>query len=270
MSKKLKKILFVVLGITAILLLNRVGGSFIKNTFYTITSPTHKFLLNKGDKIGGWFGGVFISGYLKEENQELINQNILLKKELSSFIEYRKEVEILRQALSLKQKAGLELIPTDVVLFQPESDSVLITAGKDSGSREGMPVITTQGALVGIVESVSDNFSSVILISSKKLTFDVQICATSTTDVLAVSRGAGTGKIFFGLVPQKNEINIGAIVKTTSLGGKFPKNILVGEIDSIRKNDAESFQEGTIIPYFTNSSLKDLFLVVNFQKLKNE
>lgn len=270
MNKKTKKILFIILGIIVLLLLNKVGGGFIKNTFYTITAPAHKFLLEKGNGAGNWFGGIFTAGYLKEENKELTKQNILLKKELSNFIQYKKEVGILRQALSLKQETGLEVVPTDVVLFQPENDAILITAGKDFGSREGMPVITTQGALVGIVEKVFNDFSSVFLISSDEITFDVQIYATSGTDVLAVANGGRNGKVFFGLVPQKDEINKGAIVRTTSLGGKFPKNILVGEIDSIRKNDAESFQEGTITPYFTNSLLNNLFLVINFKKLENE
>jgi len=270
MKKKTKKILFIIIGIVAILLLNRVGGSFIKNTFYTITSPGYNFLLNKGDKIGGWLGGVFTAGHLKKENQEFAKQNILLKKELSDFREYKKTAEILRQALSLREETGLEVIPTNVALFQPETESILITTGKDSGIREGMAVITEQGALVGVVKKVSNNFSSVTLISSSELTFDVQIYTTSTKDTLAVARGAGNGKIYFGLVPQKDELNKGDIVRTTSLGGKFPKDILVGEIDIIRKNDAESFQEGTIIPYFILTELRHLFLVTNFKKLENE
>ena len=78
------------------------------------------------------------------------------------------------------------------------------------------------------------------------------------------------GEKSYKAVPQKDEINQGDIARTTSLGGKFPKNILVGEIASIRKNDAESFQEGTIIPYFTPTSLSRLFLVTNFNQLENE
>jgi len=270
MNKKTKKILFVILGILAILLLNRVGGSFVKNTFYKITSPVHNILFSTGDKIGGWLGSVITSGHLKKQNQEFIKQNILLKKELSNFKEIEKEIQILKQALSLKQEAGLEVIPTNVALFQPESDSILITSGKDFDVEEGMAVITEQGTLVGMVEKVSNNFSSVILISSNKLSFDVQIYTSSTIDVLAVVNGLENGKIYFGLVPQKSELNKGDIVRTTSFGGKFPNHILVGEIDNIRKNDAESFQEGSVTPYFIVTELRNLFLVTNFKQLENE
>ncbi|NQU82963.1 MAG: rod shape-determining protein MreC [Parcubacteria group bacterium] len=265
MNKKTKKIVFIVLGIVAVLLLNTVGGGFVKNIFYTITSPMQKVLFRVGDGVGGWFGSVFTAGILKDENHIINKQNILLQKEITQLREYKQEVEVLRKALDIKEQKGFELTMADTILYQPD-DAILISAGRDMGVVSGMPAITEESVLIGKVGEVFEHFSSVILISSKDFNFDVEVYATSGEGILAIAQGVGENKLIFALAPQDKEINQGDVIRTTALGGKFPKGLLIGEVDGVRKNDAESFQEGTVIPYFTKIVLQKIFLITNFNR----
>lgn len=267
MPSKGKKTLFIVLGIAIVLLLNLAGGSFIRNLFYTTFSPAQKVLYRAGESCSNLLDGLFTASSLKKTNQELVKQNILLKQALSKLQSHEKENAILKQALNLAEERDFQFILADVLSIMPEQDTVLISVGSAHGVSQDMPVVTEHGILVGKVTQVFEYFSDVVLISSEKIAFDVEIQASSTESILAAAKGAGTGKMFFGLAPQNAVINKGNIVKTAAIGGKFPEGLLVGEVNSFRKNDAESFQEGAIMPYFTVVSLQKLFLITNFNTL---
>ena len=80
-----------------------------------------------------------------------------------------------------------------------------------------------------------------------------------------MAEGKGSLKLGFKLIPKEDEVKEGDIVLTAALGGSFPKGILVGEIEKVRKSDAEPFQEGEIKPYFTKADLKLVFIITNFK-----
>ena len=267
MLSKNKKILYIVLVVGIVLLLNLAGGSFIKNLFYTCFSPAQKLLYRAGDGCSNIFDGLFTATSLKKTNQELIKQNILLKQTLSQMESYEKENTVLKQALNFNEEQGFQFILADVISIAPEQDTVLISIGSANGACKDMPVVTENGVLVGKVVQVLEHFSNVLLISSEKIVFDIEIQSKVTDSILAAAKGEGQSKMSFILAPQDAVIEQGDIIKTAALGGKFPKGLLVGEVNSFRKNDAESFQEGIITPYFTKISFERLFLITNFNAL---
>lgn len=268
MPSKGKKTLYIIIGIAIVLLLNLAGGSFIRNLFYTTFSPMQKVLYRAGDSCSNLLDGLFTATSLKKANQELIKQNILLKQTLSKLESYEEENAVLKQALNLAEERAFQFILADVLSMSPEQDTVSISTGRAHAAAKDMTVVTEHGILVGKVSQVFEHFSDVVLISSEKAAFDVEIQTTSTESILAAAKGTGTGKMFFGLAPQNAVISKGNIVKTAALGGKFPKGLLIGEVSAFRKNDAESFQEGTITPYFTTVPLQRVFLITNFNILQ--
>jgi len=56
------------------------------------------------------------------------------------------------------------------------------------------------------------------------------------------------------------------LVFTSGLGGKFPGGVLVGYLEETKKNEAEKFQEGTVKPYFLETTLNQVFIITNFAK----
>lgn len=266
LSKK-HKILLIILIISVFLWLNKFGGQQIRNTFCLISSPLNKIFWRAGDSVAEFAGALFKIRTLRKENQELSKENLTLLQKFVSQKALQEENRTLRDALGLAGEKKFELFLTEVIAKNTEQDSLRIRGGTKQGLRVSMPVITKEGVLVGRIKECLADFSTVILITSPKNVFDVEIyppTKQSEENVLGVAKGKGNLKIDLQLVPKESQIEEGALVLTTTLGGNFPKGLLVGKVKEVRKAAAEPFQEGEIEPYFIKLGLGILFVITNY------
>jgi len=67
------------------------------------------------------------------------------------------------------------------------------------------------------------------------------------------------------LVPKEIEMKLGAPVTTSALGGIFPDGFLVGTIESVDKNDVETFQVAKIKPAFEIEKIKEVFIIIGYK-----
>jgi len=86
----------------------------------------------------------------------------------------------------------------------------------------------------------------------------------SDIDIYGIVKGKGGLNLDLTLVPKEKEIKEGNLVATTSLGGIFPKGLLVGEIKQVKKSDIEPFNSASLKPLFNLQDLKVVFLITNF------
>jgi rod shape-determining protein MreC len=150
-----------------------------------------------------------------------------------------------------------EVIARDV--FQ---DFVLINKGKDANFASGMPVLAEGKVLLGRISEVYDNFSKVMLISNKSSSFDAKI---SEKDIYGVIKGEGNSSIIFDLIPQDKKAEEGDLIITSSLGGIFPKGLLVGQVKEIKKSDIKPYQKAILEPMFNLNDLELVFIITNFR-----
>ena len=213
-----------------------------------------------------FFDSLFEARLLKKENEKLLFRNLTLLKEILSLKNIQQENKALRQALNLREKREFELSLVELISKETGRDFILVDGGKNQGISENMPVITENGVLVGKTKEVFSDFSEVILITAQKSVFDIEI--QNEENSLGIARGKGNLRIEFELVLKENKIEQGDIVQTTSLGGNFPKGLLVGEIEEIRKSETDPYQEGVIRAYFRELKLRQLFIIKNFKVLE--
>lgn len=251
--------------IVLILLLLILSSNFlkkeVKNLFYVISSPIQKWLWKTGDSLSDFFEAISEIKSLKKENeelklktQELLAENVKLK-------ELKKENEILRAALNIGLEKEFKLILAQVT-EKDTPDLISIDKGLKDGVIEGMPVITQQKTLVGKIGEVFENFSKVMLISNEESSFDAKIVDSETYGRV---KGEGNFKLLFDLVPKEKEIKIGDQIITSALGENFPKDLLVGEIQKVKKSDIQAFQEAEIESAFDIRDLDFLFVITNFK-----
>jgi rod shape-determining protein MreC len=69
------------------------------------------------------------------------------------------------------------------------------------------------------------------------------------------------------MIPQDLNVPDGEVVLTSGLGGKYPSNILVGQITNIRKDDTGLFQTGTLQTVVDFSSMSVVLVITNFRPL---
>jgi len=250
-----KKLILIAIFVLIVLVVSIFFGNDLKNTFHLVFSPVERSFYIAGENASSFFKYLFNSKQKERENKEIKAENFKLTFEVHALKEMAQENENLRQALSLNFKQGFQMEMAQII--SSESGSFLINKGMQDNVLNGMPVITKEGVLVGKIKESLDNFAYVDIISN--LSFDVKI-----NDTLGAVVGQGQN-LKFQWVPKEAEIKIKDKVVTVVAGGNFPAGLLVGEIESVKKNDAEAFQEGTIIPYFKDLSLDVVFIITNFK-----
>ena len=259
MQKK-KKIICFFLFLIILIAISLLFGKKIKNNFHLIFAPVEKSFYTTAENASLFFPCLLKAKQIEIENQELRSNNFNLLTEINKIQELKKENDILRSSLSLKQNQGFDLIMANVI--SKELDYLIVNRGSKDDIAIGMPVITANGVLVGKIKKVLKDFSFLSLISKKGDTFDVKI-----GESLGTAEGTGDTILLFQWVPKEEVIKQYSKVYTVNLGGKFPKGLLIGEVDQVEKNDAEAFQKGTIFPYFNLTSLETIFIIKNFNEI---
>ena len=106
---------------------------------------------------------------------------------------------------------------------------VILNQGTASGIQEGS-IIKADGGLVGLVDSVTTNTSSVLLISDLKSQVGVTISRTSAKGILRGDASAEGVLEFYEKVPN---VKVGDLVSTSTYSQKFPAGLAIGKIKSL-------------------------------------
>ena len=118
-------------------------------------------------------------------------------------------------------------------------NNLTINKGKKDGINIDMAVIDSNG-LIGRISSVGDNTSTVKLITTNDTISKVSAVILSKQEkVYGIINGYDSENNLLHLIITDNiEIEKGALVETTGMGGIFPSNILIGTVyDTFKKND---------------------------------
>ncbi len=205
---------------------------------------------------------------LEQEYAALDTRAKQLEAEIETLREVEKENGQLRSLLNFAQTLPrLELRGAQIVarVVGEEStnfiDTVLIDLGEVHGIRTGMPVVTDQG-LVGRISDVTENNAKVLLLSDP---------GSSASALMADSRlngivHGGTGNnLIMDFIPQGPTFEVGETVLSSGLGGKFPKGLTIGMIESIESAPNAVFQTATVRPAVDFGSLELVMVITNFE-----
>ena len=226
-----------------------------------MSSPIQKTLWKTGDNVSDFFEAFGQTKNIKIENkklkleiQDLLAKNAVLK-------ELEKENKSLREALAIGLEKDFNLVLAQVSGKDISQDFILINKGEQDGISKDLPVITFQKVFLGKIYEVYPNFSKVQLSTNKESSFNVKIAGK---EIFGVVKGKGNSKLFLDFVPHEKEIKKGDKIITTSLGGIFPKDLLIGEIQEVIKLDIKPFQTAEVNPFFNIKETQELFIIMEF------
>lgn len=195
---------------------------------------------------------------LRLENETLRKENEQLTEELS---ESRIIRELFERAAETPEyrRITANVIGSDT---NPALQSILLDKGYDDGVRVGMPVEAARG-LVGQVYRVTNNASMVALLTETASAIPVRLGATRATGVL---RGGGRGVLpSIDWIDLQHQVEVGEMVMTSGLGGKFPKNLVIGRVIDVERNEAELFQRAIVQPAVDFNAIEMVFVVTEFE-----
>jgi len=270
-NKKSSSWLRFLIGALALLFFIAIMNFFsspIKNVFYIVSSPIQKAFWSAGASASGALGPFFKAGALSKENQNLKQENQSLLAQVASLQAITNGNEAQSAVSMACQNNGFKLLMAGVIGLD-EQDVLSINKGSADGVAEGMPVISQQNALFGKVFKVYKNFSKVMLLSNKNSVINVKIQQADLIkpEIDGVIKGKGGLGVYLDLVPVDDVINQGDFLATSALEGTFPKDLLIGKITKVEKNDQKSYQQAQVQP-FLNVSTENLFIITNYKQGK--
>ncbi len=66
-------------------------------------------------------------------------------------------------------------------------------------------------------------------------------------------------------IDLKHQIEIGEVVLTSGLGGKFPQDMVIGRVSEIERREADLFQRAIVQPAVDFDAMEIVFVISNFQ-----
>ena len=106
-----------------------------------------------------------------------------------------------------------------------------------------------------------------MLISNKNNTLNIKIQKDDTLSppIYGLVRGENNFTAILDTVPLDREIKNEDVLITSSLEGTFPRDLLVGKITEVQKDDLKPFQTAKIELFFNLKQADKLFIISDYK-----
>lgn len=233
--------------------------------------------LGKANEITGYFNARFdkVDDYfhLKEENQRLHRMNdSLLHSMASNFMKPDTGLQIIADTTgydtsSLVRRYAWREAKVVSNSVREQKNYIQINRGAKHGIKDDMGVVNSDGAVVGVVVNVSENFSQVMSL------LHVQ---RKVNAMMKKSRNSGTiewdGKspLFLTLrgIPKSDTISAGDTVLTSLYSFNFPPGLMIGIVDGIVDDKSTNFFVLRIRPAANFQNLQHVHVIENLQQVE--
>lgn len=203
---------------------------------------------------------------LRERNRELERAIAAQQVDLVRLREIEKDYDRLSELLDYSlSNVRQDLLVADVISRDTSGflRFIIINRGARDGIRIGQPVINERG-LVGRIGDVTATASWVRLAIDQDSAVNARMQNTRAEGTV-VGQLAGGMRMQF--IPQEAVIEEGDLVLTSGLGGTFPPNIVIGQVVSVRSQEAELFQEAEVRPTVNFDELELVAVVTAFEQV---
>lgn len=197
---------------------------------------------------------------LLAENERLRNRQQVFQARLQRLdaleIENIRLRSLLDSSYDLEQPVLIaELVEVDL---DPFSHVIEIDKGAGDGVEVGQAVIDADG-VIGQVDHVAQFSATIRLISDPGHAIPVQV---NRNGLRSVALGTGrTDVLNIESLPNNADIQIGDLVVTSGLGGRFPAGYPVGEVSAIRPDPGAPFSTINIAPRGALGRIQEVLLI---------
>ena len=265
---------FKVLAIAVVVLLGLIiytasaGGSFLASLLGFVTSPMQSVSTSTTGKVTEF---VDLNSLSREELQDMVDslnqENAQLWEQLVDYESLQKENEQLKTQLEITEEVPENTLRAATVIGRDPNDvfyGFSLDQGTLAGVEAGDPVITQSG-LVGVVSQAYATTSKVTCILSEDINVSAVapsrgergvICSDITT--------ASSGLLRMRYLASDTQVQAGDIITTSGAGGTFPKDIIIGEVQSVQKADNDVSMVAMVRPYEDLTAVEEVFVVIDF------
>ena len=270
-NKKSKNRLNILIGAVVILLLLFVVNIFvapIRNNFLSLSEPIQKSFWSASESSASFFSSFLQAGSLANENENLKHENQNLISQVAALQSIEQGNQAQSDVSAACQINGFKTVMAGVMGL--DGDILSIDKGSADGISVGMPVINQQNVLVGKILKVYKNSSQITLISNKNsvINAEVQQSDITASEIDGLVKGSGGLNAYLDSIQIQDNIKVGDVLVTSALDKTFPKNLLIGKINKVIKNDQKPFQQANIGLFFDVKTADNLFVITNYKNSK--
>lgn len=266
---------FKVFVIVAVFLLGLMIRTAVSGGFSTITASAVSVIVTPVQKLSATISNAFNDavsnvvefGTVKSENEKLKKQVSDLQSKLVDYNDMKRKNDEYNKVYGIYQEnPDFKLQSASVISRDPGQWFSSFTI--DKGTLEKIspqdPVITSDG-LVGIVTEVMPTSAVVTTILDPSVSVGSFV---SDTGDAGVSEGdhdlLSKNQFKITYLPKDSAAASGDIVVTSGRGGIFPKNLKIGTIQSVKSESSGVSLYGVCTPIVDPSSVKNVFVITDF------
>ncbi|AKC86469.1 rod shape-determining protein MreC [Pseudoxanthomonas suwonensis] len=195
---------------------------------------------------------------LLEENRQLRNDLLLANARLTRLRNAAIDNAQLRDLLGVAERSGLDvqLVPILDIDLARSRQRLVLAAGSREGVQLGQAVIDA-GGLLGQVVEVTPLHATVLLLTDPDHAVPVMI---SRNGVRLIAYGGGD-RLELRDVPLNRDVQVGDVLVTSGLGGRFPPGFPVATITALRTDESQAFLVGELAPAAQLDRGRDVLLL---------
>ena len=159
----------------------------------------------------------------------------------------QEENDNLKSLLKFSEESKISLVAARVIGQDPLDPSAILrlNVGRDRGVESGAAVLGPEGMLIGIIDKVGANISTVQLLVSRRTQIPVRVLGKSQSfGLLQSSDGLA---LIIDQVPKDEPLSSGDVVVTSLGRSGVPPNIIVGRILSVIAPPESLWQRATVV-----------------------
>ena len=236
-----------------------------------ITTPLRsgaKALHSVASSVGGYFSDI---DKLREENKQLRHLNKQLAEDNNALKLLENENESLYKFLELKkERTDFKFINSNIISKSNTGYSAFFTIDKGSfhGIEAGMPIISDEGALVGVTYSIEPSSSRCKSILSYDLGVGIYNESTGETGILSGSfETFSDTKCLIPDIPDDTGMKQGDKILTSGLGETYPRNLIIGTVESFIPLNGSHTRGAVITPDPSILSADSIMVITSFERI---
>ncbi|WP_184463608.1 MULTISPECIES: rod shape-determining protein MreC [Zhongshania] len=236
----------------------RTQLSLVAAPFYWVVDVPSKMLSEFSDMLS-------TRRELMDDNERLRAESLILNAKLQKYIELRAENVRLRELMNSAERINDTVVVAEVVAVasDPNRHQLVVDKGSRDGAFVGQPVIDATGLLGQIIE-VGLLQSRVLLITDSAHALPVRV---SRNGLRAIAEGTGLiDELTLTHVAATTDIQIGDLLVSSGLGGRFPGGYPVGEVTDVSIDPGQPFAEVRARPMAQLDRSRNVLLVFSEQK----
>ena len=265
--KIISAIVAVLVGMAIYAGVNGKLTTFPQELLGAVSVPFKQVTAHMSQKFSVWQDRTLNIDQIIAENEQLKLENQELKRKQINYDKIKIENEQYKEFLNIKEENPEYEIAYASVIGRDGQDkfySFTIDVGEKDGVEVNDVVLSSVG-VVGVVVETGPNYARVSTILSPSVSVACFVSSTRDTGIVCGdSIYSNDGKTIIKYLPKNTKAKIGDIISTTGMGEVFPKDLLVGEIESIHTDTSGNYNYAIVKPACDIAEVKNVFVIKNY------